>query len=120
MTVSGSDGSYELNNIFPLDIETTGNYLVCSNATMRSPSYFCGLIYADKSLPVERKSPYFEIPLISEKILLQARRYLSAKNALATKWGRKMLLEEQENVCLPESKGDVIFLPDIILNDDNS
>ena len=118
VAISKEDGTYELPCVKPLSMEMAASYIACSNAAVRNQQFFFGLIYADKKLALESKPPKLRIPLISENILTRARRYNKITNTLMGKDNQKYALKEQTNVYLPESKGDVIFLPDIILEDD--
>ena len=112
VAVSDSNGCYELTCVEPLNMDMTCRYLVSSNAAVRSDGFFFGLIHAGKTLELEQTSPKLQIPLISENTLKLARRFISVENKI---FGRDDL--ERKDLCLPKSQGDVIFLPDIIIND---
>lgn len=119
--VSDANGLYELPDVRPLDMKTTAYYLVNSNAAVRSTAYFEGHFYAGKTQMFSGENPFcFKLPLISENMLHRARRYITVFNKLGSGPTGKPLWTEKKGVYLPESKGDVIFLPDIIIDDDKS
>lgn len=116
--VTGSNGVYELPDVRPLDMQTTASYLFNSNVAARSVAYFIGEIYAGKTEAAFMQDPCLTLPLISANRVQQARRYNDFRKKWAPKSARKSGWAEQKGLYLPESKGDVIFLPDIIIDDD--
>jgi len=58
------------------------------------------------------------VPLISEGMVEKAKRYNSVLNKLRSKSADKPLRVEKAPPFLPKSKGDVIFLPDIVIGGD--
>ena len=115
VAVSDSNGSFELTGVRPLSIQMTARYLVNSNVVDVSyDQFFFGQIYAGKSHDMERESPKLTLPLISESRIKQTRRYLLALSL----FGRGWIHKERDDVCLPRSKGNVIFLPDIMIDDE--
>lgn len=118
--VSGSNGVYELPDVRPLNMKTTASYLVNSNAAVRAVAYFIAEIYAGKTEAAFMRDPCLTLPLISADMLQHARRYNDFRKKWLPKAAGKTGWAEQEGLYLPESKGDVIFLPDIVVADDPS
>ena len=107
--VTDSKGTYELTEVRPLSAEMTASYLVSSNAAVRRVPFFFGEVYASPSFDGNDLEPRLTLPLISANRLRLARRSIRFLG-----WpGRK-----EKDVWLPRSEGDVIFLPDIIVGDD--
>jgi len=108
--ITDESGSYELTKVKPLSLEMTACYLVRSNAAVRCVPFFFGEIYANPPEVGEgNTTPRLTLPVISENRLKLARRSIRFLG-----WpGRK-----ENDVWLPRSEGDVIFLPDIIIGDD--
>jgi len=108
-TVTDSDGTYELTEVRPLSTEMTAFYLVSSNAAVRCVPFFLGEVYVSPSFDGNDVEPRLTLPLISANRLRLARRSIRFLG-----WpGRK-----ENDVWLPRSEGDVIFLPDIIIGVD--
>lgn len=111
-TTTGASGFYELHYVKPLSIDMVVGYLINSNAVERSQNFFYGLICA-KNLNTTAYIPHqIQMPLISEDILNMARRRLSLKS--------KEFQYKHKTPYLPESNGNVVFLPDIIIAGDEN
>jgi hypothetical protein len=109
--VTDSSGTYELTEVHPLSLEMTAGYLVRSNTAVRCVPFFFGEVYASPSFDGNDAEPRLTLPLISENRLKRARRSIRYLG-----WpGRK-----ENDVWLPRSEGDVIFLPDIRIGNDPS
>ena len=107
--VTDSNGTYELTEVRPLSAEMTAGYLVSSNAAVRRVPFFFGEVYVSPSFDGNDAEPRLTLPLISANRLRLARRSIRFLG-----WpGRK-----ENDVWLPRSEGDVIFLPDIIIGND--
>ena len=110
--VTDSSGTYELTEVYPLSLEMTAGYLVRSNAAVRCVPFFFGEIYATRpSVGEWEETPQLTLPVISENRLKRARRSIRFLG-----WPDR----KENDVWLPRSEGDVIFLPDIIVGDDPS
>jgi len=110
--ITDSEGLYELKQVQTLSTQMTVSYFVNSNVVdYSSTSFFYGLIYADYSSFVEWDKPKLRFPVISENRIKQVNRYLFFNRI----GGRNFKF--REDVSLPESKDDVIFLPDIVVSD---
>jgi TolA-binding protein len=112
--VSDATGSYTLAEVQPLRLDLASNYLEYPEGTVRREQFFFGQVYAERSANVLFNSSHkLEVPLISENTLQQVRRSLFLKKVLFG-WGSR----STNTVSLLPSTGEVIFLPDIVVEDD--
>lgn len=111
--VSDSTGVFELTKVKPLDVNLTAWYLVNPEAAERLQQFVYGQITArpTRDRGYRYTEPQLTLPLVSENRFKQARRFLLAHKM----FGRGY--RESKDVILPRSEGDVIFLPDIIIDD---
>ena len=111
--VSTPFGAYALTEVKPLDIQHSVYYLGSSNAAVRAQQFFFGQVTASRPRCYYKYTePQLTLPLISENRLAQARRALFVYRIFG--WGRP----EREDLRLPRSEGNVIFLPDITVPDE--
>lgn len=114
------DGSYELPDLEAPGFEDVASYLMSGDSIVGIPEYeatpFSVLIY-DESALSEKYNLLCKLPLIAEENAAFARRYLSIMNKLSPPTKKFKGWVEQEGIVLPRSKGNVIFVPDIILRE---
>ncbi|OQA02718.1 MAG: hypothetical protein BWY69_00902 [Planctomycetes bacterium ADurb.Bin401] len=118
-TTSANDGSYELKGFIPPGIRQTAGYLNGGNPQANEGSSFFLVIVADANAFIQPKENIPRIPLVSEELLIAARRYhkvlydyvcsLQDPNRPAKNY------EEKPNLNLPPSVGNTINVPDIVL-----
>ena len=109
--ISQSDGSYELFWVEPTNFFSTGRYLFSGHP---NGDGFCITIVAGDQQ--RRKSKEIQVPLITEEILYTGRRMIEAHNKVAQRSGEDVLPVPKEFILpLPESKGNIIMVPDIII-----
>jgi len=105
--LTDTNGTYELTGVKPLSLEMTAGYLVAPSAAVRRVPFFFGIINVNPGVDENNATPQLTVPLISENRLKLARRSIRYLG-----WpGRK-----EKDVWLPRSEGDVIFLPDIVID----
>lgn len=111
-TLSNVIGAYALTEVKPLDIMRSVYYLGCSNLAVREQQFFFGQVTATRSPYAGDTEPQLTVPVISENRLTQARRTLFVYRIFG------MLRPEREDLWVPRSEGNVIFLPDITVADE--
>lgn len=105
--LTDTNGTYELTGVKPLSLEMTAGYLVAPSAAVQRAPFFFGIINVKPGVDDSNETPQLKVPLINENRLKLARRSIRYLG-----WnGRK-----ENNVWLPRSEGDVIFLPDIVID----
>ena len=116
-SVTASDGTYELSDLRPAEFTTVADYLLHGRATSH------GALLEEKISVKEIANISLitlSVPLICEESLFNARRYISILNKKYVITKERSPLVEKPGVFLPKSKGNVIFLPDIILENDKT
>lgn len=108
-----SKGFFEITNLNPPNPYHIAGYLNGGNPRNGNSPFFMQIVCVNNSLMGKT-----EIPLITENLLLQSRALLEIMRRLELRRDGNTKLKENCDVVLPKSKGDVIFLPDIILDDD--
>jgi len=111
------DGSYEIQNLAGPDFTMVADYLINTNILTRSSCYadipFSVSIYNQTS--GAHNLPLCKLPLITEENATYARRYIALMRKIKSPSPSRKEPVEQEGVLLPKSKGNVIFIPDIII-----
>ncbi|MDD4017068.1 MAG: carboxypeptidase-like regulatory domain-containing protein [Kiritimatiellae bacterium] len=113
---SAPDGSFELKDLVPAEYDTVASYLMNTNSLRNSSSLFSARLYVENSPAVKYFTPVQIVPLISEETLAYARRYISLMDKLTTSQKGHSRWTEQEGVSLPLITGNVITIPNIIIN----
>ena len=123
-TISANDGSYELKGLIPPNIRQTAGYLNGGNPQANEGSSFFLDILANAKGFEQPKENIPRIPLVSEDLLISARRYhkvlydyvCSIHDANRSPKD----YEEKQNLNLPAGTGSIITGIDIILTSENS
>lgn len=115
--ISDNDGSYELRDLVPPDIEDIAAYLRGLDPSnvidIRSPFYVTVYIEADGFIQDKKNAP--RVPLVTEELLGPARRYLKIMNNLDTLLKRNTGYVEKKDLLLPSSQSNTITGIDIVL-----
>jgi len=111
------DGSYELPDLEAPGFEDVASYLMSGDSIVGIPEYEAKPFSV--SIGDERDYPHSlcKTLLITEETVAFARRYMSIMNKLSPPTKKFKGWVEQEGIVLPKSKGNVIFVPDIIVRE---
>jgi hypothetical protein len=111
------DGSYELPDLVAPGFEEVASYLMSGDSIVGIPEYEAKPFSV--SIGDERDYPHSlcKTLLITEETVAFARRYMSIMNKLSPPTKKFKGWVEKEGIVLPKSKGNVIFVPDIIVRE---
>lgn len=107
--ITDSNGQYELKDVKPLSNRMTWRYMVRSNVAVHSQSFVFAQVTAKEAGDHAYVRPQLTIPVISESRANRARRTVRIINFFTS------LNPDKTPPCLPESNGNTIHLPDIII-----
>jgi len=117
-TLSGTDGSYELQGLNPPSIRNTAGYLAGGDGTgeLGLASFYL-LVRVDAEGFLQSRENIPRIPVVSEELLAAARRFLKALNRMQARHEGGSEIREKEGVGpLPASQGNVITGIDVVLD----
>lgn len=117
-TLSGADGSYELQGLNPPSVRNTAGYLAGGDGTgeLGLASFYL-LVRVDAEGFLQSRENIPRIPVVSEELLASSRRFLKALNRLQTRFEGGSEIREKEGVGpLPASQGNVITGIDVVLD----
>ena len=117
--VSGADGTYELSGFAPSSIDQIAAYLNGGDPT-RDDAGGCTVpfyveVHADSDGFMQDKTSLPRLPLVTEEVLVPARRLLNILGKLETQAKRKSEIAEKKDVFLPPSEKNAITGLDIVL-----
>lgn len=109
------DGTYELQNLVAPGFERVAQYLMYPKSIADDQGDANKPFSTQIIIPGPFTNNFFStIPLITEEAAVFARRYMSIMNKLYPPEKKYKGWVEKEGIVLPKSKGNVIFVPDII------
>ncbi len=117
-TLSGADGSYELQGLNPPNIRNTAGYLAGGDGTgEQGLASFYLVVRVDAEGFIQSRENIPRIPVVSEELAVSARRFLKALNRLQARHEGGSEIREKEGVGpLPASQGNVITGIDVVLD----
>ena len=113
--VSGADGSYELNDMVPFDILKIAGYLMGGDPTSFGQYPFFVVVRVEADGYVQDRNNKPRIPLVTEELLVPARRLVKIMNNLETLTKGSSKKIEKMDIYLPSSQSNTITGINIVL-----
>ena len=113
--VSGTDGSYELSDMVPFDILKIAGYLMGGDPTSFGQYPFFVVVSVEANGYVQDKKNKPRVPLVTEELLVPARRLVKIMSNLETLTKGSSKKIEKADIYLPSSQSNTITGIDIVL-----
>jgi hypothetical protein len=115
--VSGADGVYELRDLAgPGDIHTIAGFLNGGDPTQGGMYAFSVEVFVEAEDYAQPAAGVPRVPLVTEDVLVPARRYREAFLQAARAMGKAKLRDERKDLGLRETRGNVITGVDVVLD----